>query len=187
MLGSSTPSAPTMPKLLFLVGASGVGKTATLARLRERHLPGVSCYDFDSIGVPDPATMLRDYGSGERWQEAATTRWVETLLANSDQAAIAVLEGQTRPSFIRAALAHGSPTATSIVLLDCVSDVRVARLSGPRGQPELATAQMDHWAAYLRGQADALGLPVIDTSTLSLDDVTDALAAHVGRLARDAA
>jgi len=28
---------------------------------------------------------------------------------------------------------------------------------------------MGAWAAYLRGQADALGLPIIDTSMLSVD------------------
>jgi hypothetical protein len=29
---------------------------------------------------------------------------------------------------------------------------------------------MDCWAAYLRGQADALGLPIIETSNASLDE-----------------
>ena len=33
-----------------------------------------------------------------------------------------------------------------------------------RGQPELANPRMDCWAAYLRGQADALKLSIIDTS-----------------------
>jgi hypothetical protein len=35
---------------------------------------------------------------------------------------------------------------------------------------------MDSWAAYLRGQADALGLPIIDTSRLTLQGAVDALA-----------
>jgi orotate phosphoribosyltransferase len=42
---------------------------------------------------------------------------------------------------------------------------------------------MDHWAAYLRGQADALRLPVIDTSQLTVDDAADQLEAIVRRLA----
>jgi hypothetical protein len=32
---------------------------------------------------------------------------------------------------------------------------------------------MDAWAAYLRGQADALQLPVIETSNLSVDAIAD--------------
>jgi hypothetical protein len=38
---------------------------------------------------------------------------------------------------------------------------------------------MDCWAAYLRGQADALNLPVIDTTSVGIDAVVDALATHV--------
>jgi hypothetical protein len=34
---------------------------------------------------------------------------------------------------------------------------------------------MDFWAAYLRGQADALRLPIIDTSSLSVANATNAL------------
>jgi len=62
-----------------------------------------------------------------------------------------------------------------VVLLDCSPEVRAARLRGPRQQPELATDRMDAWAAYLRGQADALGLDVIDTSELSVEAVADLL------------
>lgn len=36
--------------------------------------------------------------------------------------------------------------------------------------PELATAQMDGWAAYLRGQADALDVPVLDTTALPVEE-----------------
>ena len=176
-----------VPRLLFVIGASGVGKTSSLARLRARDLPGVRCYSFDSLGVPDPATMLRDFGGGEQWQSAATTKWVQMLAANPDHAAVAVLEGQTRPSFVRAALAEVPVTPTAIVLLDCTPVVRSARLSGARGQPELANAEMDRWAAYLRGQADALGLPVVDTSACTIEAIADALAAQVEQLASRAA
>ena len=46
---------------------------------------------------------------------------------------------------------------------------RNERLHIDRSQPELANAQMDCWAAYLRGQADALNLTIIDTSNDSID------------------
>ncbi len=42
---------------------------------------------------------------------------------------------------------------------------------------------MDRWAAYLRGQADALDLPIIDTTDLTIQDAVARLAAHVDELA----
>jgi hypothetical protein len=41
---------------------------------------------------------------------------------------------------------------------------------------------MDDWAAYLRRQADALRLPVIDTSTLTVAESADQIEAIVRRL-----
>jgi hypothetical protein len=41
---------------------------------------------------------------------------------------------------------------------------------------------MDAWAAYLRGQADALDLPVYDTGSMSQAAVVDALVAQVETL-----
>jgi len=56
-----------------------------------------------------------------------------------------------------------------IVLVDCEPVKRNARLHMDRNQPELANPQMDCWAAYLRGQADALNLSIIDTSNDAID------------------
>jgi hypothetical protein len=41
---------------------------------------------------------------------------------------------------------------------------------------------MDNWAAYLRGQADALGLPVVDTTELTIEEAAEHLQAIVQRL-----
>jgi len=45
--------------------------------------------------------------------------------------------------------------------------------------------QMDCWAAYLRGQADALHLPVIDTTGEGIEAIADALVVHVERARAD--
>lgn len=63
-----------------------------------------------------------------------------------------------------------------IVLADCGHAERNARLHGPRAQPELATRDMDCWAAYLRGQADAMDLPGIDTSRPLAETVAELIA-----------
>jgi broad-specificity NMP kinase len=174
---------PSIP-ILVVTGASGVGKTSAVAALEARAHPHVTCFYFDDIGVPSPEEMERDFGGGEQWQADATARWMARLAAEGSSSKVNVLDGQTRPSFVRSALSRVSHARSQIVLLDCDSEIRRSRLVS-RGHAELATAQMDSWAAYLRGQADALSLPVIDTSRLSVEQVGDALIDVIERLLRN--
>lgn len=154
---------------LFIVGASGVGKTAALEQIAGADdFLGV-CRFFDSIGVPSAEEMTRRFGSGTGWQASATVEWVRRI--EEESACMVILEGQTRPSFIRTAATEHGLAAYGIVLLDCRTDVRADRLRHERRQPELVSKDMERWAAYLRGQADALQIPVIDTSDLSLAEV----------------
>jgi hypothetical protein len=142
----------------------------------------VQCFYFDSIGVPSAEVMERDYGGGEQWQASATAAWIARLGGLPASVRVAVLDGQTRPSFVFDAAARAAPGTVHVVLLDCSSDVRAARLRGPRQQPELANVRMDSWAAYLRGQADALDLAVIDTSMLTVAEAAMKLEEIVSRL-----
>lgn len=160
--------------LLVVTGASGAGKTASLKALEERRYPQTRCLYFDSIGVPPPEEMEREFGSGERWQAYATRKWIARVAADDDAASVQVLEGQTRPSFVHEALEATPRVRAQVALLDCDPSTRRTRLA-KRGQADLATLQMNAWAAYLRGQADALTLPVVDTSRLSIEEVADAL------------
>jgi hypothetical protein len=167
--------------ILVVTGASGAGKTAAVRALSERELSGVRCFHFDSIGVPTAEIMEAEYGGPEQWQATSTSAWLLRLRDLPTDVRVAVLDGQTRPSFVFGA-GPVTGTALHVVLLDCSPEVRAARLRGPRRQPELATARMDDWAAYLRGQADAFGLDVIDTTDLSIDAVADRLEQMTGRL-----
>jgi ribose 1,5-bisphosphokinase PhnN len=166
--------------ILFVIGASGAGKTAAVTELAARPSSAARCFYFDSIGVPSHEAMVREFGSGEQWQAHATRQWVDQLVADGYND-VAVRDGQTCPSFITAATAGAGSVCTNIVLLDCSPDVRATRLA-VRGQPELASSQMTSWAAYLRGQADALGLAVVNTSALTIAEVADALEQQVARL-----
>jgi hypothetical protein len=121
------------------------------------------------------------------FRAAFAARWIERAATNAAGVEIAVLEGQTRPSFIEPVLAPAGIRHARIVLLDCSPDVRAARLHGPRGQPELASARMDAWAVYLRGQADALSARVLETSDISVEAVADALQEELEGLRRAAA
>jgi hypothetical protein len=173
--------------ILVVTGASGAGKTATVTALEALALPGVRCFHFDSIGVPTVAAMEREHGGGERWQAWATNQWLARLAGLDGGVRVAVLDAQTRPSTVFAAPGAGTAWRAHVVLVDCAAEVRAARLHGPRGQGELATPRMDSWAAYLRGQADALGLRIIDTSSLTIAEAADELERVVGSLAESEA
>ena len=85
--------------------------------------------------------MERDFGGGEQWQAVATADWLARLGSLPDDVDLAVLDGQTRPSFVFDAAARALPRVVHVVLLDCSPHVRTERLRGPRRQPELATAK----------------------------------------------
>ena len=170
-----------MAVILVVTGASGAGKTAAVRELGARALPRVRCFYFDSIGVPSTEVMDRDFGGAEQWQASATAEWLERLANLPEDVRVAVLDGQTRPSFVFSSV-RAAPRSLTVVLLDCSSDIRAARLHGPRHQPDLANTRMDQWAAYLRGQADALNLAVIDTSFLTVPESADQLEAIIRRL-----
>ncbi|HKW12721.1 MAG TPA: hypothetical protein VJO33_20200 [Gemmatimonadaceae bacterium] len=173
-----------MSRILVVTGGSGVGKTTIVDALDTRAIPGVQCFHFDSIGVPPPEVLEREYGGGENWQAAATADWLARLGGLPSTVHVAVLDAQTRPSFVFDASSRAAPRSVHVVLIDCTAEVRAARLRGPRQQPDLASPRMDSWAAYLRGQADALRLPIIDTSTLTVADATSGLETLVRHLVR---
>jgi hypothetical protein len=125
--------------------------------------------------------MDREFGGGEQWQALTTQEWLVRLAADPDGAEVYVLDGQTRPTFVIMAAERSRIDGVRIVLMDCEPSVRHTRLIDLRGQAELANSQMDCWAAYLRGQADALGLPVIDTTGQAIQTIADILVDHVER------
>ena len=169
--------------ILFVTGASGAGKSATLHRLAASEPWARRCHSFDSIGVPEPAERVARHGDDESWRTWATERWVETLRASAEP--IAILEGQTPPSCILDVMARSTGVRYAIVLLDCAWAVREHRLSVLREQPELASADMLTWAEHLKREADALSVPVIDTTDRSIEAIADAVLEHAMALLGD--
>jgi dephospho-CoA kinase len=167
--------------ILVITGASGAGKTTAVRALEARGRPGVRCFEFDSIGIPSADVMDRDFGGPEAWQADATKRWIARLVPETVSGQISILDGQTRPTFVLAALPLSENVHLRIVLVECSSDARRVRLT-ERGQPEAATPTMENWAAYLRGQADALGLSVIDSTSSPVAAVADRLEDEVAAL-----
>lgn len=162
----------TRPAIIVLTGASGVGKTTLLLRLEQLELEGIECINCDRAKINGPAS-----GDSSDYQAAILNHWLTKVI--KDPVEVVVLDTQIRPHIAQGVLQQMDFDRTEIILIDCDPDRRNARLRGERGQPELANAQMDCWAAYLRGQADAIGLTIIDTSEDDIENSLDALLAHV--------
>jgi shikimate kinase len=165
------------PSILFLSGASGVGKTSIVDALKA-HYHSSSDYafvHFDSIGVPSPEEMIKQAGSGERWQELTTYRWIEKIATEYQDKQSVVIEGQVNLDFIESACHKFEIARYFIVLIDCDWETMRERLVHHRQQPELANQDMKNWAAFLKKQAQRKSLPIIDTSYQTLEQVVRAV------------
>ncbi len=168
------------PAILFLTGASGAGKTTVLASLEKRlTAPGYFFLRFDSIGVPSFQEMIDQAGSLERWQEMKTHHWVEKIVAEYREDQIVLLEGQSNPDFIEAALQKYGIERSAIVLLDCDWETMKARLTQGRQQPELANDDMKNWADFLRAQAKRKGISIIDTAARTPDAIAEMIETQI--------
>jgi len=152
------------PAILVLTGASGAGKTTLALKLEELAIPGVEAINCDRVKIEARET------AGSTDQQVDKLRyWISHLSQPETSTELAVLDTQIRPHRALEVLNQSAIVNSQIVLVDCEPLKRNERLHVDRGQPELANPQMDCWAAYLRGQADALNLSIIDTSNDPID------------------
>jgi len=147
--------------IIVLTGASGAGKTTLALKLNDLGIPGVKGFNCDRVKIEsdemaDPQADVLRY-------------WISHLSQAETGIELAVLDTQIRPHRALEVLSQAAVNYAQIVLVDCDPVKRNERLHMDRGQPELANPRMDCWAAYLRGQADALSLSIIDTSNDSID------------------
>jgi dephospho-CoA kinase len=169
------------PAILLLTGASGAGKTTLLHELEALAMTGVECINCDRVKVEGAETM-----EASDHQATILRYWLAQLSRREGKVKLAVLDTQIRPHRAREVLKEAGILQAKIVLIDCEPEERNARLRGPRGQPELASARMDCWAAYLRGQADALALAIIDTSGASTEKSLELLSGLVKQMLEEA-
>jgi len=160
---SPTDDKSQSPAILVLTGASGAGKTTLTLKLNELAIPGVKGFNCDRVKIEsdEVSTDL---------QAEILRYWISQLSRTEKGIELAVLDTQIRPHRALEVLSQTAINYAQIVLVDCDPVKRNERLRMERGQPELASSQMDCWAAYLRGQADALKLAIIDTSNDRVDE-----------------
>jgi dephospho-CoA kinase len=158
-------------RLVVLTGASAGGKSTLARAVEDCGVPGCEVLFFDSIGVPSEEEM-RAFGVGHQpggaWQRAATIQWMQRIAGILEEGRAVLFEGQMRIAFIVEALALSGLDRARVLLVDCDDATRVARLRGERNQPELATADMMAWSAYLRNEAMQAGCGVLDTGSMPI-------------------
>jgi dephospho-CoA kinase len=152
------------PAILVLTGASGAGKTTLTLKLNDLAIPGVKGINCDRVKIESHERA----GSTDR-EADILCYWISHLSQSKTGIELAVLDTQIRPHRALEVLSQAAIDYVQIVLVDCDPVKRNERLHMNRGQSELANPRMDCWAAYLRGQADALKLSIIDTSNDPLD------------------
>jgi len=169
------------PALLCVTGASGAGKTAAAAAVREhieaRLLP---ILEFDSLGVPSPEEMQLGWETPRGWQKAMTWFWVRTAKTVHRTRPLVLLEGQFDPQYAVAACAANGLPRPQIAVLHADAETLRARVTA-RGQPELAGDDQARWSVYLRDATRDLGGVIVDASR-GLAEVADELCALALRL-----
>ena len=165
------------PAILVLTGASGAGKTTLILKLNDLGIPGVEGINCDRVKLD-----FDDNLDGSDLQAAVLRHWISELSRDESKIEVAVLDTQIRPHRALEVLNQAGIECAQIVLVDCDPTTRNKRLHLERFQSELANPQMDCWAAYLRGQADALNLAIIDTSVDPIEKSLQSLESLVKEL-----
>ena len=168
-----------MSAAYILIGSSGSGKTTLLRRVVRDFFPDLVYAHFDDFPAPSREEVERNGGT-EQWQTYNAYEWIRRTAEANTQ--LTVLDAQARPSVLQRAASKYALPALHITLLDCGHEERRRRLL--QRSPELDQLDTYAWAAYLRGQADALGLEIIDTTSSSLEVNTKELARSIERFAR---
>ena len=134
---------------------------------------------FDSIGVPSPEERIAKWGSRGGWQRAMTIEWLDRIARERDALPV-LFEGQMRLAFITEGLATAGIAEARIVLVHCDDTTRTHRLCNERNQPDLANPDMMNWAKFLRGEAEAGGFELLDTSKISIEDSVEYVCERLG-------
>ena len=162
-----------LKKIYFIIGASGAGKTTAVKRIEETNPNDFQYCYFDSIGVPKEEEMIEKFGSGENWQKINTQNWIKKM-KESLTTKPAILDGQTRPSFIEEACKQNDIVSFEVILFDCTDEVRKQRLIS-RGHSDLANDKMMNWAKYLREESLTRNYKIIDNTNLTEEESKQAL------------
>ena len=167
-------------KIIFVTGASGSGKTTIISRLSEI-LPDIHVYHFDDIGVPSHNDMITEFGSSENWQNTTLRKWVQKL---SKLFSHVILEGSFYPRYIKS-ICEEYNVKYRIILFHTDYKTRKERLLSLRSQPELVSQDMENYANMLLNETQLENGLIIDTTTKSIENLTNDVAKTLDDIVSD--
>ena len=170
----------------FVSGVNGVGKSSIMPFLRMLLSENVTVVDFDSRGVPD--------GADRTWRIAEATYWANEGVASSTHGKTLIVCGFVKPQDF-ADLPESMRTGIRILVLDADEETVRRRLMGRYtkddvfdenqkviGKPVREFIDGNVWyAKKMREESREDGLPIIDTSSLSPEEVAGQVAAIIKR------
>jgi len=145
--------------LIFVSGASGVGKSTVIPHLKSLLPSNYQVRDFDEVGVPDNPT--RD------WRLEAIQFWIGIAGENYKESLTTVVCGVTEPEEV---LKH---SGTAYILLDASAESLQERLHNRYQDNEQLIKDNINHSRYLREQAMRYKCPIIDTSNIAPRQVAE--------------
>ena len=170
------------PKVFFVSGVSGVGKTATMKELKQLLPPEhFAIRDFDERGVPD--------GGGPAWHKNETIHCLDVGTENAKSGRSTIICGFNEPERVRAARNSTHPEV-ELILLNAGGDVIHERLRRryptPESEKEIERAagvplekfieQCVSYAPTLRSIFEKESCHIIETDAKTPQEVSAAVA-----------
>jgi hypothetical protein len=163
-----------MNKLYFLIGASGVGKTTASSLLENKRKDVKFIYPDKEMIIPSKEEMIKLFGSVEKWQEHQTIKRVKRVKNEFLNNQPVLIDTQSRFEFIKSACVKNQIDNFQVILFDCKDSIRNNRINN-RGQSHLINQDMNNWARFLREDCKKNGCSIIDTTHLTVSEMTNAL------------
>ncbi len=127
MLGTMLENKP--PKIYFVSGISGVGKSSTLVHLKEMlPLQSYDVRDLDERGVPD--------GGGLTWLKSETRHWLDVAKENARQNKSTVITGFVNPELFKDVYKPEHDIPAELILLHASPEVFETRLRRRHPTPQ---------------------------------------------------
>ena len=158
-----------MDKLIFILGASGSGKTTNVKNIETKYPDKYYFAYFDQPKVPSVEEVQEKYGGWENWGIARTNEWIKKIKEDFLENRITIFDVQTKPENFENACRDFGITNYVVILLDCSDEERKKRLT-QRDQPHLINDSLLEWAHFLRNQANNKNYIIIENTELTVEE-----------------
>ena len=124
-----TMAVKNSPKIYFITGVSGVGKTSTMEHLKKALPAGMyDVHDLDERGVPD--------GGGLSWLNRETRHWLDIAKQNAVEGKNTVICGFANPELFKKVHKPSDDILAELILLHASGDTLNKRLRRRHSTPK---------------------------------------------------